>query len=138
MPLRNGGSTDVRGYLLMLHHQMCALDAWGLFPALWSAGTLTRFFPLTEVAGARGSAPRSRAPYRVAVLRRARELGLESFVGGDNWKFLRFKGYERTVEFEKADPTSRGNDEHLAAALRALENLAASKAEIILSRGLDY
>lgn len=138
MRLRNGKSIDIRRYLLMLHHQTCGLDAWGLFPSLWSAGTLTRFFPPPEVEEARNSAPDSRAAYRVAVLRHARELGLESLVGGDNWKFLRFKGYERTVEFEKADPTSRGNDEHSAAAMRVLDNLAASRAQIILSRGLDY
>lgn len=138
MSLRKGGNTNVRSYLLMLHHQTCGLDAWGLFPSLWSAGTLTRFFSSSKVEGARQTTPRSRAAYRVAVLRRARELGLESLVGGDNWKFLRFKGYERTVEFEKADPTSRGNDEHIAAAMRVLENLASSKAKLILSRGLDY
>lgn len=138
MPPRKGGNMNVRSYLLMLHHQTCALDAWGLFHSLWKAGKLIPFLPVSEVDGARQTTPRSRATYRVAVLRHARELGLESFVGGDNWKYLRFKGYERTVEFEKADPTSRGNDEHIAAAIGVLDNLAVSKAQIVLSRGLDY
>lgn len=112
----HGKQISLSEYLLMLHHQLTALDDWGIWPQLVRSGRVETLFSDEEVAEARKHPPATRAAWRVEVLRQARRNRLLAPLG-HSWSHIILMSFDPAAV--NNDPTGRSNTQ----ALRRAEEL---------------
>ena len=129
----NQRQIDLRAYFLMLHHQATALDDWGIWPNLQKKQKVMRLHSPEEIAHARTVAPSTRAAFRVALIKRAKELVVPLTMTAESWwkvSLFSHRGNYSAV-IEKRDPTDRDNAEKLEEAEEIMQAFLKRRPRIV-------